>query len=82
MPGPANASTATSPNLGAPGDAETVAQMRRALGQQLAAMRNRAFRRKPRECSGGARRPRTGALRAGLALRNYTRDTCVWTSVG
>ena len=26
----------------APGDAETVAQMRRALGQQLAAMRNRA----------------------------------------
>ena len=29
MPGPANASTATSPNLGAPGDAETVAQMRR-----------------------------------------------------
>ncbi len=32
MPGPANASTATSPNLGVPGDAETVAQMRRALG--------------------------------------------------
>ena len=42
MPGPPNASTATSPNLGAPGDAETVGQMRRALGQQLAAMRNRA----------------------------------------
>ena len=42
MPGPASPSTATSPNLGAPGDAETVAQMRRALGQQLAAMRNRA----------------------------------------
>jgi DNA-binding XRE family transcriptional regulator len=42
MPGPASPSTATSPNLGAPGDAETGAQMRRALGQQLAAMRNRA----------------------------------------
>ena len=42
MPGPANASTPTSPNPGAHGDAETVAQMRRALGQQLAAMRNRA----------------------------------------
>ena len=36
---PANASTATSPN--APG-AETVTQLRRALGRQLAAMRNRA----------------------------------------
>ena len=47
MPGPADASTATSPNLGAvamfeEADAETVAQLRRALGQQLAAMRNRA----------------------------------------
>ena len=42
MPGPANATTVTSPDPGVPGDAETVAQMRRALGQQLAAMRNRA----------------------------------------
>jgi hypothetical protein len=45
MPGPANTSTATSPNLGAVAmfeEAETVAQMRRALGQQLAAMRYRA----------------------------------------
>ena len=36
---PANASTATSPD--APG-AETLTQLRRALGRQLAAMRNRA----------------------------------------
>ena len=36
---PANASTAASPD--APG-AETVTQLRRALGRQLAAMRNRA----------------------------------------